>query len=168
MHSRLILPLACLAILVAGCGDEESSSEGSEKKPSNMCETVAPAVPEDWGLTKTSADNSKAKTNCTLADESGKTTLVVTCQKPKSGSGRRRVQEALRLLHRQPAGARRRGVHPDRADQARGVTGAAAARASAWTEPEAVLWVTYQTNDPDVAAEAEDVLDDVEDAVSEN
>jgi hypothetical protein len=34
-------------------------------------------------------------------------------------------------------------------------------------KPEAVLWVSYQTNNPDVAAQAEDVLDDVEDAVSE-
>ena len=33
---------------------------------------------------------------------------------------------------------------------------------------EGVLWVTFRTNDPDNAAEAEDVLDDVEDAVSED
>ncbi len=33
---------------------------------------------------------------------------------------------------------------------------------------EGVLWVTFRTNDPDNAAEAEDVLDDVEDAVSKD
>ena len=78
MRSRLILSIVCLATLVAGCGNEESSSEGSGKQPANMCEAVAPAVPEDWELTKKSADKSKAKTDCTLADESGKTTLVVS------------------------------------------------------------------------------------------
>ena len=57
------------------------SSEGSGKPPENMCEAVAPAVPENWGLNKTSAPKSKAKTHCTLADESGKTTMVVTVQR---------------------------------------------------------------------------------------
>ncbi len=54
-----------------------------------MCETVAPAVPEDWGLTKTSADSGKAKTDCTLADETGKTTLVVSVVRSPSPAERR-------------------------------------------------------------------------------
>ena len=82
MRPTLILPLVCLATLMAGCGDEKSSSgdssKGSGKPPENMCEAVAPAVPKDWGLTKKSAAKSKEKTDCTLADESGKTTLVVS------------------------------------------------------------------------------------------
>ena len=34
-------------------------------------------------------------------------------------------------------------------------------------KPAAVLWMSYRTSNPDVAAQAEEVLDDVEDAVSE-
>jgi len=168
MHSRLILSLACLAMLVAGCGDEESSPAGSAKKtPSNMCETVAPAVPEDWALTKTSAPKSKAKSLCTLADESGRTTLVVTVQKPKSGSS---VDDAFKKLcdfyitnpqERDDEECTQTGpikLEGSPAQLQRGVR---------LESPDAALWMSYRTNNPDVAAQAEDVLDDVEDAVSE-
>ena len=172
MHSRLILSLACLATLVAGCGNEKSASEDSSqdsgKPPENMCEAVAPAVPEDWGLTKKSADKSMAKTNCTLADESGRTTLVVTVQKPKSGSS---VDDTFKKLcdfyitnpqERDDEECTQTGpikLEGSPAQMQRGVR---------LEKPEAVLWVSYQTNNPDLAAEAEDVLDDVEDAVSED
>ena len=44
--------------------------------------TLAPALPENWGLTETSAPKGKEKTNCTLADESGRTTMVVSVLEP--------------------------------------------------------------------------------------
>ncbi len=166
MHSRLILSLACLATLVAGCGDEESSSEGSAKKPANMCETVAPAVPEDWELTKTSAGSGKAKTDCTLADETGKTTLVVTVRSPSPAA----VDDAFKQLCDTYIGA-----PPDDDGEECTKTGpvelegspAELQRGVRLDGSEGVLWVTFRTNDPDIAAEAEDVLDEVEDAVSD-
>ena len=86
MRSSLILSVVCLATLVAGCGNEEESApEDSGKPPENMCEAVSSVVPKDWGLTETSADRGKEKTDCTLADEAGDTTLVVNLLKPKSG-----------------------------------------------------------------------------------
>ena len=168
MRRTLSLSIVCLVTLVAGCGNEESSSEGSGKPPANMCEAVAPAVPEDWKLTKTSAEKGKAKTDCTLADESGRTTLVVSVVKPKSGQRRRRLEGALRHLHRQPAGGRRRGVHQDRAGEAGGSHRRSCSEAVRLEGSEGVLWVTFRTNNPDHAAGAEDMMDDVEDAVSED
>ena len=170
MRPTLILPLVCLATLMAGCGEEKSSSgessKDSGKPPENMCEAVSPAVPKDWGLTKKSAAKSKEKTDCTLADESGKTTLVVSVVKPKSGT----VEAALKDLCDTYIGAPLEGDedectkvgpvelkgHP--AELQRGLS---------LEKPEGVLWVSYRTNNPDVAAQAEDVLDDVKDAVSE-
>jgi hypothetical protein len=167
MHLRLSLPMVCLAALLAGCGNEGSSSDESGKRPANMCEAVAPAVPKDWKLTKTSAEKSKAKTDCTLADESGKTTLVVTVQKPKSGSS---VDDAFKqLCNFYIANAQERDdkrctqtgpikLEGSPAELQRGVRLDGSA---------GVLWMTFRTNNPDVAADAEDVLGEVEDSVSE-
>jgi len=171
MRPSLILPLVCLATLMAGCGDEESSAEGSSKDsgkpPANMCEAVAPAVPKDWGLTKKSAAKSKAKTECTLADESGKTTLVVTMQEPKSGS----VDAALKDLCNTFIGAPLEGDE-DECTKVGPIelagSPAELQRGVGLEKPEAVLWMSYRTNNPDVAAQGEEVLDDVEDAVSED
>jgi len=169
MRRTLSLSVVCLVALAAGCGDEKkSAAEDSGKPPENMCEAVAPAVPEDWGLTKTSAPKSKAKTQCTLADESGKTTLVVTVQQPKSGGS---VDAALQDLCSTFIGAPLEGdeekctkAGPMKLDG----SPAELQRGVALEKPEAVLWVSYRTNNPDVAAGAEDVLDDVEDAVSQD
>ena len=73
MRRTLSLSVVCLVTLVAACGTEESTSEGSGKPPASMCEAVAPAVPEEWELTKTSAASGKAKTDCTLAASDGST-----------------------------------------------------------------------------------------------
>jgi len=157
---------------MAGCGDEKSasgdSSEGSGKPPENMCEAVSPAVPEDWKLTKKSApQENKAKTDCTLSDESGRTTLVVTVQKPKPGSS---VDDAFKQLcdfyitnpqERDDEECTQTGpikLEGSPAQMQRGVR---------LEKPEAVLWMSFRTNNPDVAAQAEGVLDDVEDAVSQ-
>ncbi len=130
-----------------------------------MCETVAPAVPEDWGLTKTSADSGKEKTDCTLADETGKTTLVVSVIKPKSGS----VDDAFKQLCDTYIGSppeddgeecTQNGpveLEGSPAELQRGVR---------LDGSEGALWMTFRTNDPDKAAGAEDMLDDVEDSVS--
>jgi hypothetical protein len=166
MRRTLSLTLVCLLTLVAACGNEGSSSEGSGKKPANMCEAVAPAVPEDWKLTKTSAGGGKAKTDCTLADESGRTTLVVTVQKPKSGS---KADDAFKQLCDTYIGSPPEGddctkdgpveLKGSPAELQRGVRLEGSA---------GVLWMSFQTNNPDKAAEADDVLDDVEDAVSQD
>ena len=167
MHPSLVLSIVCLAAVLAGCGDEKSASEDSGKAPENMCEAVAPAVPEDWKLTRTSAEKSKAKTDCTLADETGKTTLVVSVVKPRSGG----VDAALKDLCSTYIGKPLEGddnectkagpikLEGSPAELQRGVR---------LEKPEAVLWVSLRTNNPDVAADAEDVLGDVEDAVSED
>jgi len=167
MRWSLSLLIVCLVTLVAGCGNEDSSSEGSGKRPANMCEAVAPAVPEDWELTKTSADSGKAKTDCTLADETGKTTLVVSVIKPKSGS----VDDAFKQLCDTYVGS------PPEDDGEECTKSGPVELAGSPAElqrgvrldgSEGVLWVTFRTNDPDKAAEAEDVLDEVEDAVSKD
>jgi hypothetical protein len=166
MHSRLILSLAFLAALLSGCGNEESSSGGSGKPPANMCEAVAPAVPEDWELTESSPGGGKAKTDCTLADETGRTTLVVTVQKPKSGTS---VDEAFKQLCDTYIGSPPEGdectkdgpveLEGSPAELQRGVRLDGSA---------GVLWMSFQTSDPDKAAEADDVLDEVEDAISKD
>jgi hypothetical protein len=166
MRRTLSLSVVCLVTLAAGCGNEESSSEGSAKKPANMCEAVAPAVPEDWELTKTSADKSKAKTDCTLADPGGGTTLVVSLVKPRSGS----VDDAFKELcdtyignpqERDDAECAKSGpvkLEGSPAELQRGVR---------LDGSEGVLWLTFRTKNPDHAAGAEDMMDDVQDAVSE-
>ena len=167
MLRSLSLTTVCLVSLVAGCGNEEGSSEGSGKPPANMCEAVAPAVPEDWDLTKTAADKSKAKTECTLADKQRGTTLVVSVIKPESGS----VDEALKGVCEDYMGSPQ-----DSDDKQCTKTGpvklegspSEVQRAVRLDSPKGVLWVTFRTNDPDHAAGAEDMLDDVEDAVSQD
>ena len=48
----------------------------------------SPAVPKDWGLTKKSApQENKAKTDCTLTDETGKTTLVASLLEARERPG---------------------------------------------------------------------------------
>jgi len=167
MRRSLSLLIVCLVTLVAGCGNEESSSEGSAKKPANMCEAVAPAVPEDWKLTKKSApQQNKAKTDCTLADESGRTTLVVSVVKPKSGSS---VDDAFKQLCDTYIGSPPEGEECTK-DGPVELEGSPAElqRGVRLDGSEGVLWVTFRTNDPEKAAGAEDMLDDVEDAVSKD
>ena len=165
MPRSLILSCACLVTLVAGCGDEKSASEGSEKPPENMCEAVAPAVPEDWELTKTSVDSGKPKTSCTLTDEAVDTTLVVNVLRPKSGN----VDAAFKDLCDTYIG------DPQERDDAQctktgpmkaGGSPAEVSRGVRLDRPAGVLWVTFRTRDADHAADAEDVLSDVESAVS--
>jgi hypothetical protein len=166
MRRSLSLLIVCLLTLVAGCGNEGNSSEGSAKKPANMCETVAPAVPEDWELTKTSAGGGKAKTDCTLADESGRTTLVVTVQKPKSGSS---VDDAFKQLCDTYIGSPPEGDECTKAGPVELEGSPAELQRGVRLDGSAgVLWMSFQTNSPDKAAEAEDVLDEVEDAVSKD
>jgi len=171
MRRALSLSVVCLITLVTGCGNEESSSEGSSsgsgKPPKNMCAAVAPAVPEDWNLTKTSADSGKAKTDCTLADSDGGTTLVVSLVKPRSGS----VDDAYKELcdtyignpqERDDEECTKSGpmkLEGSPAELQRGVRLDAS---------QGVLWMTFRTNNPDHAAGAEDMMDDVEDAVSQD
>ena len=125
--------------------------------------------PEDWKLTKKSApQENKAKTDCTLADEAGRTTLVVSVVKPKSGSS---VDDAFKELCDTYI-----GNPQERDDEQCTKTGpvelegspAELQRAVRLDGSEGVLWMTFRTNNPDNAAEAEDMLDDVEDAVSED
>jgi hypothetical protein len=167
MRPSLILPVVCLATLVAGCGDEKSASEDSGKKPENMCEAVAPAVPGDWELTKTSApQKNKAKTDCTLADETGRTTLIVGVQQPKSGS---RLPSFKEFCDFYVPNAQE---HDDKQCTQTGpikLGGAPAQlqRGVRLDDPPSFLYLGFRTNNPDVAAQAEAVLGDVEDAVSE-
>ena len=167
MRRTLSLSIVCLVTLVAACGNEESTSEGSGKPPANMCEAVAPAVPEDWEPTKTSADSGKAKTDCTLADKEGGTTLVVSVVEPKSGS----VDDAFKELcdtfignpqERDEEECTKTGpmkLEGSPAELQRGVR---------LERPAGVLWLTFRTKNPDHAAGAEDMMDDVEDAISED
>jgi hypothetical protein len=166
MRRTLSLSVVCLVTLAAGCGNEESSSEGSAKKPANMCEAVAPALPEDWELTKTPADKSKAKTDCTLAHSGGGTTLVVSLVKPRSGS----VDDAFKELCDTYIG------NPQEQDDEEctktgpvKVEGSPAElqRGVRLDGSEGVLWLTFRTKNPDHAAGAENMMDDVQDAVSE-
>jgi hypothetical protein len=160
VRPSLILSLVFLATLVAGCGDEESAPKSSGKPSDNMCEAVAPAVPEEWGLTETSADRGKEKTDCTLADEAGDTTVVVNLLKPRSGD---------------VDGAYLGGEPQERNDEQCTLTGPMKAgdspaqlqRGVRLDKPAAVLWLTFRTNDADHAAGAQDVLGDVESAISE-
>jgi hypothetical protein len=92
--------------------------------------------------------------------------MVVSVLKPKSGS----VDAALKDLCSTYIGVPLEGDDEEctkagpvklagaPAEQQRGVR---------LEKPEAVLWVSYRTNNRDIAAHAEDVLDDVEQAVSE-
>jgi len=168
MHRTLVVSLACLATLVAGCGSKEGESEpeGSGKPPANMCEAVAPVVPKDWKLTKTSVGAGTAKTDCTLADETGRTHLIVGLKEPKSGS----VDAAYKKLcdfyivnAQEKDDERCTATGPIKLEG----SPAQVQRGVRMDRPEAVLWLTFQTNDPDIAAGAEDVLDDVESALSE-
>jgi len=167
MPRVMSLFIVCLVTLVAGCGNEESSSEGSGKQPANMCEAVAPAVPEDWNLTKTSPAKGKAKTDCTLADAGGDTTLVVSLIKPESGS----VEKALKGVCEDYMGSPQ-----DSDDEQCTRTGpvklkgapAELQQAVRLEGSEGVLWMTFRTNNPDHAAGAEDMMEDVEDAVSQD
>jgi len=177
MHRSLIVSFACLTILVAGCGgDDKSAPEGSGsgsgsgsssgKMSDNVCEAVAPAVPKDWGLTETSAEPGEPNNHCTLADKAGHTHLVVTLRQPKSGSVNAAYDELCDKWL---------GGNPQEQDEERcTLTGpiklegspAQLGRGVRLDSPAAVLWLTFQTNDPDVASEVEDVLEDVESAVS--
>ena len=167
MRRTLSLAIICLVTVVAGCGNKESSSEGSGEPPANMCEAVAPAVPEDWELTKTSAASGKAKTGCTLAASDGSTTLVVSLVKPKSGS----VHDAFKELCDTYIG------NPQERDEGECTkTGpvklegspAELQRGVRLDGSEGVLWLTFRTKNPDHAAGAEDMMGDVEDAVSQD
>jgi len=172
MRATHVLALVCLATLMAGCGDEKSasgdSSEGSGKPPENMCEAVAPAVPEDWKLTKKAApQKNKAKTDCTLTDESGyETVLVVGLTKPKPGKSVEDIYKKLcdfyisRPQERDDSQCTQTGpikLKGSPTEIQRGVL---------VDDPPGVLWLTFQTNKPDIAAEVEDVLKDVESAAS--
>ena len=172
MRPSLILPLVCLAALVAGCGDEKgssgNSSKDSGKPPENMCEAVAPAVPKDWKLTKRAApQKNKAKTDCTLADESGyETTLIVGVQQTKSDSRLPTLKEYCDFY------VPNAQEQDDKQCTATGpikLGGAPAQlqRAVRLDDPERFLYLGFRTNKADIAAEAEDVLDDVESAISE-
>ena len=170
MRRTLSLSLVCLVTLVAGCGDEESSSEGSGKPPANMCEAVAPAVPEDWKLTKTSAPR-RARRRPTArwptSPARPRWSSVSSSPSPAAASTTPSRSSASTYIGSPQEGDDEECTKTGPV-QAGGVTGGAAARRSAWSGSEGVLWVTFRTNNPDNAAEAEDVLDDVEDAVSQD
>jgi hypothetical protein len=165
MRRSLSLLIVCLVTLVAGCGNEESSSDGSGKRPANMCEAVAPAVPEDWQLAKTAAESGKAKTNCTLASQDGGTTLVVSVVKPKSGS----VDDAFKELCDTYIGSPPKGEECTKTGPVK-LEGSPAElqRGVRMEGSEGVLWLTFRTKNPDHAAGAEDMMDDVEDAASQD
>jgi len=169
MRRTLNLSIVCLA-LVAGCGNEKSASEdsskGSGKPPENMCEAVSPAVPEDWKLTKKSApQENKAKTDCVLADETGRTTLIVGVQEPKSGSRLPSFKEfcdfyvpnAQEQDDKQCTQTGPIELEGEPAQLQRGVL---------LDDPQRFLYLGFRTNKADIAADAEDVLSDVEDAAS--
>jgi len=167
MRRTLSLSIVCLVTLVAGCGNEESSSKDSGKPPENMCEAVSPAVPEDWKLTKKSApQENKAKTDCTLADESGyETTLIVGVQQTKSDSRLPTLKEYCDFYvpnAQEQDDKQCTATGPIKLDGAP----AQLQRAVRLDDPERFLYLGLRTNKADIAAEAEEVLGDVKDAVS--
>jgi hypothetical protein len=178
MRPTLILPLVCLATLMAGCGGDEKSSSGdsskdsgssssSGKMPDNMCEAVAPAVPENWKLTKKAApQKNRAKTDCTLTDESGyKTTLTVGVQQPKSGSRLPSFKEFCDFYV--PTAQEQDDEECTQTGPIKlGGAPAQLQRGVLLDDPPRFLFMGFRTNKADIAAEAEDVLDDVEDAAS--
>lgn len=166
MRSSLILSLVCLTTLVAGCSGDESAPESSGE-PETLCEVLAPAVPEDWGLTETSVDTGEPETACTLADEAGDTRLIVSVLPPESGD----VDAAFAELCDTYV------VNPQQRDDERcTATGPVELEGSPATvdrgvrldRPATVLWIALRTNDPDHAAGTLDVLSDVESAISED
>ena len=170
MLRTLSLSIVCLVTLVAGCGNEKSASEDSSKDsgkpPENMCEAVSPAVPEDWGLTEKSVEPGEPKTDCSLKDKTGATVLIVGLTKPKPGKSVDDIYKKLCDFYiSRPQ---------ERDDNHCTQTGPIKLKGSPTQiqrgvlvdDPPGVLWLTFQTNKPDVAAEAEDVLKDVESAAS--
>ncbi|MBJ7359407.1 hypothetical protein [Nocardioides sp.] len=83
--------LLVLGLLSGACGEEadEASSDpqgsgGSTGEmvnatlPDNLCDEVLPAVPADYGVDEVAHTSTAAEASCSLASESGATTLEVT------------------------------------------------------------------------------------------
>ncbi len=165
MRPTLIPALALLTTVLAGCSDDEEAPADPGAVSDNLCETVAPAVPEDWGLAEQASDRDEAEASCTMADEEGDTRLVLTLMTPEPGDVDAAFEEVCDTYLTNPQ---------ERDEEQCTATGpvelegspATLDRAVLLDDPARVLWVTFRTNDPDHAAEGSDVLSDVEAAIS--
>jgi hypothetical protein len=89
------LTVAVAALLVLGplfgaCGDEPAATGSGASGdsgtsdlvnatlPENLCDEVLPAVPADYGVDEVSHASEASEASCSLASESGATTLEVT------------------------------------------------------------------------------------------
>ena len=91
-------------LLVAGCGDEPADP-GTAELPDNLCDVVAPAVPNDWALDELNHTTQDQAQICTLGTE--ETQLVTSFSAVEQADVEAAFGEACGQYATEPADAGR-------------------------------------------------------------
>lgn len=138
-----------LGLSVSACEEEATSSDPSPERttdselPANLCELVAPAVSDEWGLEEVNHSDDGATSTCTL--RAGDTHLVATfTEVPADQLDAAFVEACSDFVHTQPEADAIRCI---RTDERGGEPTGTVVQAARVPGRDGVLVVTMQTSD---------------------